>query len=62
MIDDTYIFKKDIPKFEYFESLVGLHNCIYMLDDDIYIIEGSPEDIEAFRQDWIRYKESLYNG
>ncbi len=62
MIDNTYIFKTDIPDFEYFKSLVGLHNCIHMLDDDIYIIEGSPEDIEAFRQDWIRYKESLYNG
>ena len=59
--ENIYIYEKDVNNKDYFESLVRLHNCIYALDDDWYIIEGSAEDIESFSQDWIAYKELLYD-
>lgn len=59
--ESIYIYEKDVNDKDYFESLVRLHNCIYALDDDCYIIEGSAEDIESFSRDWIAYKELLYD-
>ncbi len=58
MIDDLYIFKTDVTDLDYFESTIGLHNCVLAQEDDLYyILEGSPEDIESFRQDWGKRKE-----
>lgn len=70
MIDNLYIFKFDVKDRDAFDSLIGLHNCIVAKEDELYyIVEGSPEDIEMLRQDWIKYilkgiekhKEKLYN-
>ncbi len=58
MGDNLYIFKSDIEDLDYFESIIGLHNCVLAQEDDLYyILEGSPEDIESFRQDWVKCKE-----
>lgn len=58
MIDDLYIFKTDVKDLDHFESMIGLHNCVLAQEDNLYyILEGSPEDIESFRQDWGKRKE-----
>ena len=58
MTDNLYIFKSDVEDLDNFESMIGLHNCVLVQEDDLYyILEGSPEDIEFFRQDWDKRKE-----
>lgn len=54
MIDHVYIFKSDVKDEESFINSINLHNCRLANRDDestYYIIEGSPGDIECFRQD-----------
>ena len=58
MDDNLYIFKADVEDQEDFKSMVGLHNCVIVQEDDLYyILEGSPEDIESFCQDWSKREE-----
>lgn len=53
MSSKIYIFKSDVEDRDEFESMVGLHNCVLVQEDDFYyILEGSSEDIESFCQDW----------
>lgn len=53
MTDKLYIFKSDVEDLDYFESVIVLHNCVLAQEDDLYyILEGSPEDVESFHQDW----------
>ena len=58
MTDSLYIFKADVESQDDFESMIGLHNCVLAQEDDLYyILEGSPEDLESFHQDWDKRKE-----
>lgn len=58
MTDNLYIFKADVEDLDDFKSMIGLHNCVLAQEDDLYyILEGSPEDMETFRQDWGKCKE-----
>lgn len=58
MTDNLYIFKADVEDQDAFEFMIGLHNCVLAQEDDLYyILEGSPEDIESFHQDWDKRKE-----
>ena len=58
MDDNLYILKSDVEDRDYFEDIVGLNNCVIVQEDDFYyILEGSPEDIESFCQDWSKREE-----
>ena len=64
MIDRLYVFKSDIKDEEPFINSVNLHNCmlVNMPSNDLYyILEGSPEDVESFRQDWNK-QNRIING
>lgn len=60
MIDYIYIFKSDVKDIDMFNNILHLHNCILTYEDDLYyILEGSPEDVESLRQDWIKRQELM---
>ena len=67
MIDHLYIFKSDVSDIESFKNSIGLHNCrlingLYTTEEELYyILEGSPEDVESFRQDWNK-QNRIING
>ncbi len=48
------IFRSDVDNFEAFELLIGLYDLnIASTEDEYYILEGSPENLDAFRTYWI---------
>ena len=48
------IFRSDVDSFESFELLIGLYDLkIADIEDDYYILEGSPENLNEFRNYWI---------
>lgn len=60
MIDHIYIFKSDVKDIDEFNNIIHLHNCILIYEDDLYYtLEGTPENAESFRQDWINRQELM---
>lgn len=52
-MDTIPIFKSDVTNYNSFQLLLKLYNCrVISTEDEYYIVEGTPEDIEDFRKDW----------
>lgn len=52
-MDTMPIFKSDVLDKNAFELLLNLYDChISFVEDEYYIVEGTPENIEDFRVYW----------
>lgn len=66
MLHNLYISKESIENFDDFASLVGLHNCIIVNENEFYyIIDGDSYDLFLFYTDWSnlevdRLEESIF--
>lgn len=52
-MDSMPIFKSDVYDKTSFELLLSLYDCrISSIEDAYYIVEGTPENLEDFRNYW----------
>ena len=54
-MDTISVCKSEVADLNVFELLLNLYNChIISIEDEYYIIEGSPDDIEDFGKYWTK--------
>lgn len=57
-MDNLYIFKSDVDDFNKFELMISLYNCRISQEDTLYfVLEGTSEDIDTFKEFWIHRNE-----